>query len=405
MRPRVLLANEAGAGRGHILTLRSIAQGLGPGFDYDAALARMDHAGELADINATCFPGVALAYDRRRRQGPGAVPTATWADYLGDLGFADPERLRAAIGWWVALIVQRGIEVLVADYAPTAMLAAQALAARAYPIRIIATGTGYGILPETQTRCPPFLPEFTETLHSESRLLANVNRAGAAHGLPPLPRLAAIYRAGLTLVRSLPMLDPFAAHRHQPHITPLADIAPQLARDGTEIFAYFSTTEFQNPDLVAALCGLDLPLRCFFPQITDDLKKRLQSAGIIVESAPVPVGRIAEKSRLLLHSGQHGILCLGLFAGLPQVAMPQHLEQLYHARRAKDAGLCRVIAWQDRSADSLINTIRAAYADPQAQAAARATARSLRAALPDDPAQSLRDHLATIRQAFGAVVR
>ena len=158
LRPRALLANEAGAGRGHILTLRSIAQGLGPGFDFDAALANLDHAGELADIGAEVFPGVKLIYDRSRRQGPGAIPTATWADYLGDLGFADPDRLRLLVAWWVDVFLTRGIEVLVADYAPTAMIAAQALAARGYPIKVIATGTGYVCHPMICRCFPPSCP-------------------------------------------------------------------------------------------------------------------------------------------------------------------------------------------------------------------------------------------------------
>ncbi|MET0360442.1 MAG: hypothetical protein ABW048_01695, partial [Sphingobium sp.] len=72
-RPRILLAWESGAGRGHIVTLRTVAEALGPAFAYDAALCVIDHAGELAPLCEMVFPGARLFVNPAVRGAPGAV--------------------------------------------------------------------------------------------------------------------------------------------------------------------------------------------------------------------------------------------------------------------------------------------------------------------------------------------
>jgi len=63
-RPRVLLAWEGGAGRGHVVTLKVIAQALGDDVICDAALCRMDHAIELEAYCDSVFPGARLWANR-----------------------------------------------------------------------------------------------------------------------------------------------------------------------------------------------------------------------------------------------------------------------------------------------------------------------------------------------------
>ena len=68
--------------------------------------------------------------------------------------------------------------------------------------------------------------------------------------------------------------------------------------------------------------------------MAEDLTRR----GVHVERSPVPVDLIARRSRLMVNAAQHGTLCLGLAAGLPQVSVPQDLEKQYHAEAAELLG-------------------------------------------------------------------
>lgn len=394
-----MLANEFGAGRGHLVTLARLAQAFGPGVEIDAALCRRTHEDELIRIGAITFDGPMLAYDNSRRYGPGAVHTATWGEFLGDLGFASIPRLTEIVAWWRHVLVSRRIGLVMADYAPLALLAARSL-----DIPTVATGTGYGLPPSEMAEFPVLMDEYQDRLHDEAALLRNVNTVAEDIGLPPLAGLPQVYQADLPLVRTLPMLDPYAECRKTPYLPPIADISPTLGGGGDEVFVYFSTEELKDPAVVEALTRLPLPRRAYLPAPPDGVAERLVASGMILEPAPVPVEEIARRSRLVLNAGQHGILCLALFAGLPQVALPQHLEQLYHARRAEAAGLCHVIALGQRGADDMIAAIMAAYhSDPMATAA-QMMAKTLRATLSDDPQEITRRALVPLRnRVFGLI--
>lgn len=114
--------------------------------------------------------------------------------------------------------------------------------------------------------------------------------------------------------------------------------------------------------------------------------------GLILESGPVPVNLLAKRTRLMLHAGQHGILCLGLAASLPQVSLPQQLEHLYHGRRAADAGVARVVEGRIDGAERVRTAVLEAYDDSRMRDRARAVAAEIRPTL-RDVRGAIRDHL------------
>lgn len=387
-RRRILLAWESGAGRGHIITLKTVAEALGSSFAYDAALCVMDHSAELEPLCELVFPGARLFVDGARRRGAGAPRTATWGEFMGDTGFCDLAFLKTQVAWWQDVFKARATDMVIADYSPCALMAAHSLG-----IPSVAVGTGYGIPPLGLESFPIFLPEFSERLYDEREMVAGINAALAPLGVPPLGHLSDVYRRSAELVRTLDVLDPYAAARTQPLLPPVADVAAPVDMPGDEIFVYFSTTELRDESLVEAMMTLGLPIRAFCPGIDPAIASGLKSAGIIMEDGPVPVADIARRSRLILHSGQHGILCLGLAAGLPQIAIPQHLEQLYHARRCEAIGTGVVIDHADRVPERLSDTIRRIYRDAEIGRHARHIASTLRDQFTVDAAQLIRSRL------------
>lgn len=386
---RVMLAWEAGAGRGHVVTLARVARALSGIADCDAALGWMQYAAEIEPWCAAVFPGVALPYRRKAREARGAPPNATWADYLNDCGFHDGERLRANVGWWLETLALRRIGLLVGDYAPCALMAA-----RIAGIPALAIGTGYGLPPAGLPEFPVFLPEYAEREAIEAELVDVANTALGPLGLPRIEALPEIYARSGDLVCTLPMLDPYAASRDPAaYLPPVTDFGGRSNGNGDELFCYFSTTEFANEGLVEALCACGLPVRAFLPGADDTVRARLTAAGVRTEAAPVPVGDIVRRSRLMLNSGQHGILCLGLAAGIPQVCIPQHLEHLYHARRAEQAGAARVIWPRSAAREAILDTLLSAWHDPAIVGCARSLALEQEPRFAGDQAALLRARL------------
>jgi hypothetical protein len=364
---RVLLAWEGGAGRGHIVTLKTIAEALGGDFIYDAALCRMDHADEIAPLCERTFRSAVLWDNNVRRRAAGNPRTASWGEFLGDLNFCDPQFLITQIGWWLATIRARQSALLIADFAPCALLAA-----RIAGIPAVAVGTGYSAPPPGMAEFPALLAQSTTRIYREADLLAATNAALAHFGATPLACLSDIYGHALSMPRTIAELDPYFAARTTPLLPPLNQAVPRGEGGGDEIFIYFSTSERDDPALMQAIAGLGVPTRLFMPGIADDLAQSLASAGVMIERAPVPLPDIGRRSRLMLHAGQHGSLCMALGMGLVQIAFPQHLEHLYHARRAAELGAVDVIERNAMDAAGIRATILAAYHDRDRQAAARA---------------------------------
>lgn len=372
MATRILLAWEGGAGRGHIVTLKSIATALGPGFVYDASLCRMDHAGEIAPLCEMAFPAARLWPNRTRREAAGSPRASTWGEFLGDLNFWDTEFLVSQIGWWMATIRARASSMVIGDFSPCAMLAARILGVPA-----VAVGTGYSTPPAGIDAYPILIEGIEDRIFPEAELLDALNRALVRLGGKPLTRLSDIH-AGVTLLpRTIAGLDPYTAWRTGPLLPPLNEALERTPGAGEEIFVYFSSVEPDNAAMLAGFAGLGVPVRAFLPGLDAATHAVAEAAGIVIEPAPVGVEDIARRTRLFVHFGQHGSLCMGLGMGLAQVAIPQHLEHLYHARRAAHLGSVAVLGASERTTEAVHARITAAYADGAGRDRARAAAARL----------------------------
>lgn len=403
--PKILLANEAGGGRGHVMLLADVARALGPDLSVSASLPSLRYAEALAGAGVSRGPH--LRYSAEARADPQLVGNATWGDYLAACGLASPDIVRAHLRWWRRRIVDEDASILVADYAPLALWAAQGLKAEGWDIEILSVGTGYGLPPARLERFPQLLADYTRSTVTEPRILAVLNSVAAGEGMAELPSLPAIARADQELAFTLPYLDPYATCRRpeESFVPVMAPLPPLSDGPGDELFVYFSRRELDDAALVDALAGLSIPRRGYLPGASAENLDRLRSAGMLLESAPLPMSEIMARTRLVLGSGQHGLQCLAALAGLAQVAVPQHLEQLFHCRQSEAQGILRFLPFDRREAGEIASMILDAWSDARLLSTARDHARSLRAAYPPDPAGLLADRLAPLVDRAGRAFR
>ncbi|MBJ3784818.1 glycosyltransferase [Devosia sediminis] len=372
MGKRILLAWEGGAGRGHVMTLKVMAEALGPSHLYEAALCRMDHAAEIAPLCELVYPCAGLYLHPGPRKALGWPRAATWSDFLGDLCFAFPERLKLQFDWWLDVLRTRRIDLVIGDFAPVSLLAARVLG-----IPSVCVGTGYSAPPPGMKQFPILLTQYTTLVHDEAALLANVNALLSAAGTAPLECFADIYDASVSMPRTIRQLDPYHGRRTEALLPPLNEALPRASTAGDEVFLYFSTAETAYAPLVDALCALDLPVRAYLPGVDAAIAARLAGSGVMIERAAVPVEQIAARSRMTLNAGQHGSICMALGLGLPQLAFPQHLEQEYHARRAADLGALDIVPYQAWTAAQIVDAVHALYHDTARGALARDLSQAL----------------------------
>ena len=368
-----LLAWEHGSGRGHIVPLRTVAEAVGDRFTFDAALRDLTFKDELAGL---CDPvqGPWLPFSGEYRKARGNPVMSTHGELLGDNGFRRPEILREIIGWWQGVMRECDISLVIADSAPGALLAARGLG-----IPSVWIGTGHSTPPASMETFPVLLPRYPTRVHDEAEIVETINSVAPEFGIPKLGRLPEVYACTDQLVFTLEMLDPYTKWRSQPLLPPIMGGTVEPASGGEEIFVYFSTTEQSNPALMEAIGSLGVaPVRAFIPLIDDKAAEDLTRRGVLVERSPVPVDLVARRSRLLVNAGQHGTVCLGLAAGLPQVSVPQKPEQEYNAEAVESRGVLISVDKETSDAERFRSIILDAYEDAAMTRRARDLADELR---------------------------
>jgi hypothetical protein len=334
---KALLAWQIGDGRGHISKLRTIGESLKlHGFVCSAALTDLEHADELKDVTASIRRVSQLPYFHGLRAQAGYPPAATYGEFLGDVGFASTSIIAQHLTYWRDVLQAERPDVVIAEQAPTALLAARSLS-----IPSVALGTTYTLPPTNLKMFPVLLKEFTHRKWSESEMCEAISAAIDQFHLPPLHHLAELYTADVSLPVGIKLLDPYAHHRVEKRIPPNVGDRPldkPWTRERNEVFAYLSTGNRFDAMTVDALAKLPVPLRVYVAGADQDSVSKLRAKGIRVEGKPVSPFQIARRSRVIFHAGSYGTMCLGIRAGVPQVTAPQQLEQLFNARSLERAG-------------------------------------------------------------------
>ncbi len=388
--PRVLLAWECGGGRGHVLTLKRVAESLGAPRYIDASLHRMEHADLLSGVCSEVFPGAGYRYDDSERKARGGAPAATFGEFLADLGFRDPAILSERFRWWQDVIKAQRAGLLIGDFSPCAQLAGRSLG-----IPVVGIGIGYHQPPAHLAEFPVLLPQFSTRVFDEQEMVDAINEAGGPLGIPRITHLAEIHAGADQIICCPDILDPYASERGRPNLPPIAEIPDAVdGPGGDEIFAYFSTTELENENLVEALETLGLPLRIYAAAAPDGVRERLAGADhLTIERAAIPINLVAQRSRVIIYAAQTNTCAMALSAGLVHVAFPQHLEQRFTAFRAREAGVLTELSAHGMSAADIRAAITEAYHARGMRDRAKDLARRLRPQFEGDLNQLIRQRL------------
>lgn len=356
----VLLCCEAGAGRGHAITLATVARAVGPLHPCQAILPRLTHADVLHPVCDRVDRGPHVG----RLPYMPASGTLTWASWLLTRGFADPATLQARFDWWCETLRAIRPGLVVADYAPTALMAGRALG-----IRSVATGAAFGLPPPRLASFPGLLTPLDAVAHGsvlgdapppdERAICDSINATLGPYGLPALGHLPEVYAADLSLPRGVVVWDPYAHWREHPLLLPIDRLPPLKTGKGDAVFIYLSSSELQCPAICAALRDLPFTACLVAPGLSAEQNHALSSnPRIHIAPRSLTPDDIAARSRVILCAGQAGRLALAVLAGIPVLALPVQHEQLSNALRAS-ARLpgCRVLPHTTRSKDSILQAV------------------------------------------------
>jgi UDP:flavonoid glycosyltransferase YjiC (YdhE family) len=345
-------------------------------------------ASDLRSVEEFIEPELGPVLQAPLRAGSARNPVrrqVSYASLLNNSGFDDVIGLAGRLRAWRNLISGARPDLVLADHAPTALLAARSLD---LPRALV--GTGFTVPPFSQP-FPRFQPELAvsdEVLqHNEQAVLHNLNRALQRLALPPLGRLQDLGAGALRLVLSYRELDHYEVAREEPYLgVPLTarGAAPAWpAGEQPKILAYLRPAPHLQ-QLLEALART--PARVLL-RIGDLPAAKVQPflrPGLVVTDQPVDMQQAARECDAFVNYASHGFVAEMLLSGKPGLLLPDLLERRLVARRA--AALGAVLAAPEQGAfnvsEALVRIVHdAALRDAAGQFAARYAAQD-RAQIP-----------------------
>ena len=336
----VLLAWELGSGLGHFNRLFQLGDALvGQGQRVAYVLVQQP---PLDDGTAAVPREVMQAPFLKKPERLPPFAICNYGELLLHCGYRRPVDLQALFHGWCAIFQRYQPRLLIADHAPTALLAARAL-----DLKAIRFGTGFAA-PPSVTPFPllsPLLEHFSERLRaSEQTVLETVNRVLVECKYEPLVNLKDMFDSvERDFITSFPELDQYPARGPADYCGPM-----YLAEGGVEpawpgdhqprVFAYLKPEYPNFRATVAQLADSGANVLIYARNLDRAITDHYASPRVAFAAQPVNPQYAAAGADLTVCHASHTTVLQSLLAGKPLVLLPMYREQEMTAERVLALG-------------------------------------------------------------------
>lgn len=339
---RLCYAWELGAGLGHVGPFMPLASALRDrGHDVHWAVTRpSDVAGLLAQAGFGCVSAPVPV------ESPGLAPPLSYGDILLRFGYGDAPTLLERVHRWRDIFSATGAHLVVADHAPTAVLAARTLG---LPVFMFSTGFSAPPARHPLPNMRPWSPVSMSILTAiDEQARAGVNAVLAHCGCAPIARLAELFSVAETALVTYPELD------HYPDRGPFAywGALPEMGggrsiqwRDSSRP-RWFVYLRRQIPGHLAVLDALEAigdSAAVFFPDAPDLLVARFAPTSIQIYREPLDLAQMVQDVDAAVSYASVQTTTRFLLAGKPLLLLPSHLERFMLAMRVAEMGAGRLV--------------------------------------------------------------
>lgn len=334
--PSILYAWEFGANLGHIGTFLPIARELRDrGATVHWAVSHPHQAARLLPKAGFDWLQAPTMAEQKRAGAP-----LSYADILLRFGYADGTDLLGLVVAWRELLRLTGAKMVLADHAPTAILAARTL-----DIPVMLFGSGFFAPPPVHPtpNMRPWSPVPAEQLLATDQLaLRSINAVLAGYGRPPLEAIAQLFQVAENSLLSFPELDHYPTRGPARYwgMLPAAVAADSSwpAAPGARVFAYLRPETPHLEAALQALHGLQGSVLIYAPGLPPELIQRYAASHISFSLLPVDLNQVARQADAGLTYASPAATVAFLMAGKPVLMIPGHLEQFLFAKRVEDMG-------------------------------------------------------------------
>jgi len=339
---RILLAWELGTGFGH----------LGPFLSLAPALLARGHTLHIAAREVAAAVRAVGELPIRVHQAPLCLntygelqePPLNYAEILMRYGYLDSAMLRGLLAAWRSLLSATGADLVIADHAPTALLAARGL-----PVGRAAIGSSFyvppAVMPTPNMRSWVAVP-MQRLADSDRRVLEVIN-----HVLPPDERLDALHHVFDRAARfflGVPELDPYDARPESDYLGLQAQSTGTSVPEWPEaeaprIFAYLNPAYRHVDRALRTLADCNASVLAHIFGGNAIWKQRYGSAKLKFSPDPVDMHRVIVECDLCVCNGNVGTTLGMLGGGRPVLVLPMQLEHFLLGKALERIGVGSVV--------------------------------------------------------------
>ena len=334
---RILLTWELGLNSGHLLRLLPIASELKKR-GHTVLVAVKDQAAAASDFTPEGI--VVVQAPSFRPTGRRRTRLTGFADILLSQGWGSQPTLLRLVQNWINLFHLFRPEVIVADFSPTACLAAHIAG-----IKVVMIGNGFELPPMTDPT-PPFpgidwaTPELAAA--SEIVVLNIVNAVAATLKTKPFRALRDVLDVEVRMLATFAELDHYGARPDVQYVGMIRGL-PKGERvtwpEGSEhrVFAYVRPNTVNLKSILEALAICDMSVICVAPGL-QTTRLPVSSPKIRYCSSAVELETLSKTAHLCISYGAEGTVAKFLLNGVPQLLSPNLVEGYLTARRVAELG-------------------------------------------------------------------
>lgn len=370
---RIHFAWELGNGLGHMARMAPLAAELRRR-GHEVAISARDLVAPRSSWLPLDLPCVQAPVFLHRTVGI-PNPTASLAEIALGFGYWEPDILDALFQGWRALLMRFSPSLVVADFSPTAVLAARSLGVPAISLGVSFTSPPAGRPLPSLLPGVPLAPGRLEA--AEARMLRAANHALRASAAARVVHAAELFRGERALICGWPELDCYGRGADAPGDTwcgeasdPGGGAAPAWpAGDAPRAFAYVKGGHRALADALRALAR-DFRTVCYLPDVEAGRAPPVRDPAIAYSDKPVSLdAAFADASLCVCHAGA-GTIGRSLLAGVPLLMLPMQAEQVLNALAVERIGAGIALPQSASEADIASALVRV-HGDPALRAAAR----------------------------------
>jgi UDP:flavonoid glycosyltransferase YjiC (YdhE family) len=336
----IALTWELGAGTGH-LTALAIVGGRLAARGHQVFYLLRNLAGSLDIASGKVLQAPLLLQETRGFP----EPPLNYSEILLRYGYHNTACLSELVRAWVSIYHLIGVDVVVADHAPTSVLASRVMG---LPTAVI--GSGF-IIPPRQVPMPNMRPwmnvDSGRLAASDSGILNTINQVLSTYGKQPLLNVSSLLDVDERFLTTFPELDHYTGRVGESYAGPIHDAQtgePPIwpAGSGKKVFVYLLPQHRDFSRIIELLSAMGVSALICSPGIPDAQRNALETSSVRISSRKF---RLSELNccDLAITYGSAGIVAAMLLEGIPMLMMPMHLEQFVGALRVQELGAGRMV--------------------------------------------------------------